>query len=261
MYNHHEIKGNAKSHMKGNTNAIIVSLIVTFLGGGGFGGFGGGFGNKDSFASDSANDTLSSSIPDEMILIFAIAFFVILALAVSFALFISYPITVGAAGWFRRSINDKNPPAKSIFNTFKGGHYLTTISTMLLMGVYIFLWSLLCFIPGIIKSYSYSMVPYIKSENPNLSAKRCIEISSTMTNGHKSDLFYLDLSFIGWLLLGGLTCGILNIVYVNPYMYTAKAYAYEALKAEAIASGKLSEDEFVPYDGGYYPDDDKTLYY
>ena len=44
-------------------------------------------------------------------------------------------------------------------------------------------------------------------------------------------------------------------------MYTAKAYAYEALKAEAIASGKLSEDEFVPYDGGYYPDDDKTLYY
>ena len=77
MYNHHEIKGNAKSHIKGNTNAIIVSLIVTFLGGGGFGGFGGGFGNKDSFASDSANDTLSSSIPDEMILIFAIAFFVI----------------------------------------------------------------------------------------------------------------------------------------------------------------------------------------
>lgn len=139
MYNHHEIKGNAKSHIKGNTNAIIVSLIATFLGGGGFGGFGGGFSNKDSFSSDSANDTLSSSIPDEMILIFAIVFFVILALAVSFALFVSYPITVGTAGWFRRSINDKNPPAKSVFNTFKGGHYLTTISTMLLVNVYIFL--------------------------------------------------------------------------------------------------------------------------
>jgi uncharacterized membrane protein len=99
--------------------------------------------------------------------------------------------------------------------------------------------------PGIIKTFEYSMTDYIKMDNPDLSAKRVIEMSSIMTNGHKGDLFYLWLSFIGWQLLSIITCGILSVVFVNPYYFASKAQAYEVLKAEAIASGKLSAEEFT----------------
>lgn len=65
-----------------------------------------------------------------------------------------------------------------------------------------------------------------------------------MTQGHKGDLFIFDLSFFGWMLLSGLTCGILGIVYVNPYMYTAHAGLYDALKDNAIRQGILRWEDF-----------------
>ena len=83
--------------------------------------------------------------------------------------------------------------------------------------MYIFLWSLLFVIPGIVKSYSYSMVDFIKAENPSLPANKAIEMSKIMTDGYICNLFKLYLSFIGWNLLSVLTFGILSILFVNPY--------------------------------------------
>ena len=95
-------------------------------------------------------------------------------------------------------------------------------------------------------SYAYSMTEYIKMENPNISPSRAIELSKIMTQGRKGNLFYLDLSFIGWNLLSAITLGILGIVYVNPYYFACKAFAYEELKAEAIATGKINPNELIP---------------
>ena len=75
---------------------------------------------------------------------------------------------------------------------------------MFLKGLFQGLWSLLFVIPGIIKSYEYRMIPYILSENPNISRKRAFEISKQMMKGNKWDTFVLDLSFIGWQILSGI---------------------------------------------------------
>lgn len=98
-----------------------------------------------------------------------------------------------------------------------------------LMNLFISLWSLLFIIPGFVKAYSYSMAPYILAENPEISALEAINRSKEMTMGYKGDLFVLDLSFIGWTLLGSITFG-LAYIYVLPYMSTTVVNAYYALK-------------------------------
>ena len=87
--------------------------------------------------------------------------------------------------------------------------------------IFIFLWTLLFFIPGIVKSYSYALAEFISRENPEKDATECLDESKKLMNGHKMELFLFDLSFIGWHILSALTCGILYI-YVLPYMYQAR---------------------------------------
>ncbi|MDD6060215.1 MAG: DUF975 family protein [Ruminococcus sp.] len=100
------------------------------------------------------------------------------------------------------------------------------------VGLYTFLWSLLLFVPGIIKAISYSMSMYILAENKGKSAHSCIRESMEMTNGYKMDLFILGLSFIGWILLCFVTLGIAAI-WVIPYMNATYANAYKSLKGDS----------------------------
>lgn len=106
-----------------------------------------------------------------------------------------------------------------------------------LVGLYTFLWSLLFFIPGIIKSISYSMSMYILAENKGKSARECIKESMAMTDGHKMELFVLSLSFIGWGLLCGITFGIAAI-WVVPYIQTTFANAYNSLKPATVVEAQ-----------------------
>ena len=105
----------------------------------------------------------------------------------------------------------------------------TKFIATLLVSLYTFLWSLLFIIPGIVKSYSYAMTPYILLDRPELSPTEALKESEKMMNGHKMDLFILDLSFIGWIFLSVLTCGVL-ILYVEPYMAATKSAFYLELK-------------------------------
>ena len=100
-----------------------------------------------------------------------------------------------------------------------------------LRGLYIFLWSLLFIIPGIVKSFSYAMTPFIMAENPDLTANEAITASRQMMDGHKADLFLLDLSFIGWSFLAALSANLGNIP-LNPYKNAARAAFYRQLQAE-----------------------------
>ena len=96
-----------------------------------------------------------------------------------------------------------------------------------------FLWSLLFIIPGIVKSYSYAMCFYIQQERNNKGVEPidCITQSRQMMDGHKWQLFCLDLSFLGWYIVGSLCLGV-GVFFVAPYHQTARANFYEALKAE-----------------------------
>ena len=113
----------------------------------------------------------------------------------------------------------------SQFDRFKDGFL-----QRLLRGVYTILWSLLFVIPGIVKNYAYAMTPFIMSENPNMSANEAITASRELMNGHKGELFMLDLSFIGWDILAALTLNIGHI-FLNPYRHAAYAAFYKDITA------------------------------
>ena len=121
------------------------------------------------------------------------------------------------------------PKAEDSFCGFDD--YWAALKLHLLSGLYIFLWSLLLVIPGIIKTYAYSMSVYILAENKGKSARECIKESVAMTMGYKVDLFVLGLSFIGWGLLSCITFGI-ALIWVMPYMQATYANAYNLLKSK-----------------------------
>lgn len=121
---------------------------------------------------------------------------------------------------------------RNMFNiAFKDyGH---KILGMFLMNLFIALWTLLLIIPGIIKSFSYAMTPYILDEYPTVGVNDSIDISRKMMKGHKLDLFLLELSFIGWGILSIFTLGI-GFLWLYPYIQTSMSIFYEDVKAEYI---------------------------
>lgn len=114
----------------------------------------------------------------------------------------------------------------SQFNRFGQG-----FAQMFLRGLYVFLWSLLFLIPGIIKSYSYAMTPFIMAENPNMTASEAIAVSKVIMDGHKWELFCLELSFIGWMFLSVLSFGI-GFLFLTPYMNAAFTAFYKGITAD-----------------------------
>ncbi len=113
------------------------------------------------------------------------------------------------------------------------GHFnLRVYSTLILKGIYTFLWFLLLIIPGIVKSYSYAMTEFLMMDNPELKNNEAIEKSMEMMQGNKWRLFLLDLTFIGWFILGIFTFCI-GWLWVYAYLYQTRVMFYETLKAEA----------------------------
>ena len=108
--------------------------------------------------------------------------------------------------------------------------YKRNVQTMLLMDIFIFLWSLLLVVPGIIKAYEYTMVPYILADDPSVTRKEAFERSREMMKGKKWSTLVLDLSFILWDLLGAITGGIVTLFYVHPYRQLTRGALYEKLK-------------------------------
>ena len=106
----------------------------------------------------------------------------------------------------------------------------TKFVSTLLVSLFTYLWSLLFVIPGIVKGYSYAMTNYILLDRPELGAADAITESRKMMDGHKMELFLLDLSFFGWYCLVALTFGIASL-YVTPYHMGARAAFYETLKS------------------------------
>ena len=128
--------------------------------------------------------------------------------------------------------NQRSGKAFDVQALFEGyNDYLRITGTYLLMCVYIFLWTLLLIVPGIIKSISYSQTLYVLRDEPSLTYNGAIERSMAMMEGHKMDYFLLILSFIGWYILGIISLGI-GFLWINPYVSKTKALFYEDLKSE-----------------------------
>lgn len=104
----------------------------------------------------------------------------------------------------------------------------------LLTGLYTALWTLLFIIPGIVAAYKYAMAPFIMEEHPGMKASEAITASKEMMDGHKADLFVLDLSFLGWCILNIFTLGI-GSLWLNPYMNASRAAFYRTLQPKTAS--------------------------
>ena len=122
----------------------------------------------------------------------------------------------------------------SVGDVFKGFNITgKAVWLSIITWFYTFLWSLLFIIPGIIKTFSYSMAPFILADNPNLTSSEALSESIRIMYGHKFDLFVLQLSFFLWYILGTITFGI-AYVYVVPYFEATMTNFYNEIKDKKI---------------------------
>lgn len=149
-----------------------------------------------------------------------------------FLFLIYYPLAmIGYYNAFKDVL--KNDDGKVVSNMFAGTFktYPRALGLSLLYMIFVFLWALLLYIPGIIKALAYMMSPYILKDHPELSPNQALNLSIKMMKGHKFDLFCLMLSFLGWSFLAIFTLGI-GYLWLAPYMSTTLAAFYQDVKAE-----------------------------
>ena len=260
MWSRSQLKEKAKQALKLNYwKAVLVSLILVWIAGGSYTAsfdFSNIFENNmagestgflDEFEQDfgdieSFEDTIEEDIAmmteediailiGTFVIIFMVVFFIVFIIATAVSLvwsaLIGNPVEMGCSRFFFLNLN-KVADVKEVAFGFDR-NYKNIVKVMFFRTLYITLWSMLLWIPGIIKSYEYRMIPYLLAENPNLDKDQAFEISKRMMNGNKWKAFVLDISFIGWDLLGVATLGLVEIFYVAPYRNLTNAALFEQL--------------------------------
>jgi uncharacterized membrane protein len=222
--------------------ALVISLVLVFIGG-------------DSGVGTSSSSFRNNYRNNVHINLGQIGYdftpfynwgLILLVIAFAFMLFrilIGYGLEVGGRRFFKQAAQmDVN--MGYLGYAFKSERYTDIMVTMLYRSILTFLWFLLFIIPGIIKSYAYSMVPYILADNPNIGYSRAIQLSNQMTEGHKFEIWVLELSFIGWYILGMLLFYI-GVFFVKPYENATKAELYLVLRQNVLDNGSCSPEELL----------------
>ncbi|MCD7724886.1 MAG: DUF975 family protein [Clostridiales bacterium] len=240
MWTRAELKENAKKYFKFNYwKMVLAALLLSVIGGDVGASFGGGRSGY-SYSTDNTGNMGNMSFAQitqlmSYLTLFIIIFMVIMIAAVMLDIFVFAPLRVGAHRFFVVSHYRKADLGELGFAFTHS--YLNVVKTMFLKGLYTALWSLLLVIPGIVKAYEYRMIPYIMAEHPELDSKEAFAVSKQMMTGNKWNAFVLDLSFLGWLILGSVTLGIVSVFWVNPYIYMTDAELYAALKDITYGGG------------------------
>lgn len=144
-----------------------------------------------------------------------------------YSIFLGHTILIGAYKYFILSIKE-NPSTSTLFDFFKTS-YWNIVKVMFFYQIKIVLWTLCFIVPGIIKAYEYCMVPYILAEHPKMESAAVFERSRMLTQNNKMNIFVLEISFIGWLFLGMMCCGI-GVIFVSPYIDITMTHLYLKLK-------------------------------
>ena len=216
MFDRLAMKADAREQLRGNRTvpAIITIIAIVII----------------AIISSFVGDT---DKPDERT-IFPSLLGIIITGIISFALAYYYIS-------FKNAPEDDKPGIRTFFDGFN--YWFIALCACLWQRLWITLWTLCFVIPGLIKTIAYSQMFYILAENPDISVRKALRMSIYMTQGHKSELFMMYLSFLGWFLLSAITFGIL-FVWTLPYMQLTAVNAYYYLKSQALASGVLTESDF-----------------
>lgn len=233
MWNRAELKMRGNMAFKKNyVSAVVVALLM--------GIFGTVSGESSARRVSENSDIYSGNLFNVgMItgLLAGIATVVILIVLVA-KVFVGNLLKMGGYRFFILN-QTAQPGIGTLLDGFRSGHYVNIVLTMFLRDLFTTLWSLLLVIPGIVKHYEYLMVPYIIAENPAMDYKEAFQISKQMMDGEKMEAFIMDLSFLGWYLLSAVTCGLLAIFYVNPYVQASFAEMYTFNKQKAYQEGYI----------------------
>lgn len=233
MWNRAELKMRGNMAFKKNyVSAVVVALLM--------GIFGTVSGESSARRVSENSDIYSGNLFNVgMItgLLAGITTVVILIVLVS-KVFVGNLLKMGGYRFFILN-QTAQPGIGTLLDGFRSGHYVNIVLTMFLRDLFTTLWSLLLVVPGIVKHYEYLMVPYIIAENPAMDYKEAFQISKQMMDGEKMEAFIMDLSFLGWYLLSAVTCGLLAIFYVNPYVQASFAEMYTFNKQKAYQEGYI----------------------
>ena len=217
---------------KNYVSAVVVALLM--------GIFGTVSGESSARRVSENSDIYSGNLFNaEMItgLLAGIATVVILIVLVA-KVFVGNLLKMGGYRFFILN-QTAQPGIGTLLDGFRSGHYVNIVLAMFLRDLFTALWSLLLVVPGIVKHYEYLMVSYIIAENPAMDYKEAFQISKQMMDGEKMEAFIMDLSFLGWYLLSAVTCGLLAIFYVNPYVQASFAEMYTFNKQKAYQEGYI----------------------
>ena len=279
MWNRKAIKQAAKKRMSANYwKMVLVGLMLAFLTGGvGFNySFGqNGYSNVFNDEEDAAAKDFEKAFEEGFELsipgyghhsqldpffgrgesmaplgiamgMFVVVMVLVLAISIPLAIFVFNPLVLGAKRFFYVNIKQE-ADLKELGNGFDKS-YLNRVKNLFLVDLFVFLWSLLFVIPGIIKSYEYRMIPYLLAEHPDMSREEVFATSKKMMTGNKWKAFVFDLSYFGWFLLSAITCGIVGIFYANPYYYQGDAMLYDAIKYDCGMQGTAPQAQDVVED-------------
>ena len=182
-------------------------------------------GSAQAFESDSGTGAAILAVVGAVVFLIIV---IALLLRGVLKIFVLNPLEAGCRNFLLRNATGESDLGDIGFGFTPD--YWRNVKTLFLRDLFRFLWGLLLIVPGIIKSYSYRMAPYILADRPELSGTEVLTLSRQMMDGHKWKTFVLDLSFIGWRILSALTLGMLGLFYVNPYRQCTNAELYRELK-------------------------------
>ena len=175
-------------------------------------------------AKNKLKDNCGTVVIATLILLLLLVF----STATGFGIIFYGAIYLGGAIFFLNLCRYNHADIKDLFkgfNDFGNAFLLELVRTLIII-----LWLLVFIIPGIIKMFSWSLAYYIQKDNPDWNYKKVLDTSSQWMKGHKWELFLLELSFIGWILLSIITLGF-ALIYVVPYITATRAEYYEYIKS------------------------------
>lgn len=221
LYTSGDIKREAKEQLRGNwRSAIILALIPSLF--------------SIFFIGSTVQDSMNQSTFQDLVDIILNIVHSFLLVGVSFTLL----------DFLRQRIKFIDP-LQGVVKAFRGKYFTNLLLIKVIKYLYIFLWTLLFIVPGIVKAYSYSQAELIykdivdqTGEQPN--PRECIQESQRLMKGHRLDLFTLHLSFLGWYILGFLTMGFL-FIWLNPYTSMSYMVFYENIAGSRYLSSEDAE--------------------
>ena len=188
---------------------------------------------SDSILQNVGFEPLHQMAPNELLIIagiFVVGYMSIIVFAVLVKIIFSNALEAGGCLFFRNNVEKEAAEIALIREGFSDSAHVFV--TLLLRDIFVVLWLCLGIFPGLIKIYSYKMVPYIVKEYPDLSETEVITLSCRMMDGNKWHAFLLDLTFLGWLFAGTVTFGVISVLWALPYYENTWAALYLELNGE-----------------------------